>query len=555
MATTYRANAGRQRIICGCCFILAANLSLLTWSRDKISPRDLILMSCVVVFGLVALRFLANMVMGLPRLTLDGQGVVLRSMFRSRSAQWHRLGAFTLVASSSKPGARVLSASAPLVGPSGDPRNGSRQFTIPDLFEAPLSNIVSELAIVRRNIQGPYAPSRTTRTLARPMGASDFRLPWLTTALAAIFIVVFVLEQHLAVTPGPADMVPSSTTLVALGALDRRLILSGEWYRLITAPFLHANLNHLFWNGVAFLLAGCALEYLVGRIWLCCIFAGGALAGSLMSMTLMAANGISVGASGAIMAMMVTLFLISFRLPPGKGKTHIQFQSARVVIPAVIPIHQAAAAMHVDYGAHFGGALFGAAVGLVLLWTWHDDAELPPRGAAMLLAAMVLVLTCFGGAGAVAWQYPSYDQAALLIPTAMLPRDQSGMNANADALAAAYPRDPRGYLYRGTARLQRQDFRGAETALRSALPLLGTTERLLGRSVTSTVQAGLALALYGQGRKQEASMIARAPCDAKDDAAPDMRLRVSLTHFGLCDVPAGLSAAQAGSPRSEANSR
>jgi len=555
MATTYRANAGRQRIICCCCFILAANLGLLIWSRDKISPRDLILISCGVVFGLVALKFLGNIVLGLPRLTLDGQGVVLRSMFRSRSAQWYRLGAFTLVASSSRPGARVLSASAPLVGPSGDPRNASRQFTIPDVFDAPLPNIVSELAIVRRNVQGPHAPSRTTRTLARPMGVSDFRFPWLTTALAAVFIVVFVLEQHLAVTPGPADMVPSSTTLVALGALNPRLILSGEWYRLVTAPFLHANLSHLVWNGVAFLLAGFALEYLVGRIWLCCIFVGGALAGSLMSMELIAANGVSVGASGAIMAMLVTLFLISFRLPPGKGKTHIQFQSARVVIPAVIPIHQAAAAMHVDYGAHFGGALFGAAVGLVLLWIWHDDAGLPPRGAAMLFAAMVLVMTCFSGAGAVAWQYPTYEQAALLIPAAMLPRDQSSMNANADALAAAYPRDPRGYLYQGAARLQRQDFRGAESALRSALPLLGTNERVLGRSVASTVQAGLALALHGQGRKQEASVVARSPCDAKDDAAPDAKLRASLTHFGLCDVPGGLSAAQARSPRPEANSR
>jgi rhomboid protease GluP len=536
MAITYRPNARKQWVLLGCSSALAVDLGLFLWARESLSSRDIILLSATAFFALASLKLFTGIILGVPRLTLDGQGVVLRSMFGSKSARWHRLGAFTLVTSSAKHGAPVVSASAPLVGPSGVAGKPDRQFTIPNAFKVPLPAIVADLAIGRGQAQGMLAPPRETRMRERPMGVGAFVFPWLTITLAAVFVIVFLAEQNLAVTPGPTPSSPSVATLIAMGGLSRPLILSGEWYRLFTAPFLHGNLTHLVSNGIAFLLGGIALEYLVGRIWLGCIFAGGALAGSLMSMQLIGEKTVSVGASGAIVAMLATLFLISFRLPPGKGKTHIQIQAARVVVPAVIPAHQAGAAMIVDYGAHFGGALFGVALGFLLLRTWADDAGLPPRGTVTLFAVMVSAVAFVGGAGAVAWHYPVVAETAQLIPRTMLPRDPKDMSAKADGLVTAYPRDPRGYLYQGVARLQRQDLRGAEQAFLVALPLLKENEPVLGRSLTNTAQAGLAVAIFGQGRTLEAKTIARAPCEATGEAAAESKIVANLVKFELCDA-------------------
>jgi membrane associated rhomboid family serine protease len=389
-----------------------------------------------IVLGLI---LLLGIIRGLPRLIIDRQGVVLRSATGSKSAAWDTLGAFSVVARAGRGGKQIRSASAPLFGPSG--LSVGKTLSIPDAFQVPLTTIVADLMAMHGRASDPAASFlRATVAPERPIGVAGFRWPWLTAALFATFVLVFALEQRLAVTPGTASLTPSIATLLALGALSRPLVLSGEWYRLLTAPFLHGGLVHLVGNGIAFVLAGYALERLVGRAWMFCVFAGGALAGSLMSLALMGPHAASVGASGAIMAMLVALFMISFRLPSGTVKMQIQMQAARVVIPAVIPMLNAGAAIHIDYGAHFGGVLFGAALGWILLRTWRDDSSLPRFRSVAVRATVLAALACAGAAGAVAWRYPLYAVAARLIPRAMLPRDQNEMIAVAALAPSPTPR-------------------------------------------------------------------------------------------------------------------
>ena len=336
-AITYRPDAGKQWRSCLAMLgvgTVGALAVLLQARPPAAAPLLLLAAALCIVHGLISLLGITR---GLPRLIIDREGVVLRSATGSKSATWNTLGAFTVEPRTGRRGKQIRSASAPLFGPSG--LWAGKTFSIPDAFRAPLTTIVADLTAMHGRASDPAASFPRARVPPeRPIGVAGFRWPWLTAALFAAFVLVFVLEQRLDVTPGTDPLTPSVPTLLALGALSQPLVLSVEWYRLLTAPFPHQGLAHLVGNGIAFVPAGYALERLVGRAWMFCIFAGGALAGSLMSLALIGPDTVSVGASGAILAMLVALFLISFRLPTGSAKTQIQIRAGRVVIPAVLPM-------------------------------------------------------------------------------------------------------------------------------------------------------------------------------------------------------------------------
>jgi membrane associated rhomboid family serine protease len=251
--------------------------------------------------------------------------------------------------------------------------------------------------------------------LPQPADDSGFVIPgahspWLTLAILALLVGVFAAEQLLAVTPGDEGMSPSIETLMALGGLNRTLVAGGgEWYRLFTAPLLHTDIGHILCNGVALLLVGMCLERLIGRAWFLAVFLVGALGGSLLSLALDAPSVVSVGASGAIMALFAAGFTSSYHLPEGtRARKKIQSRSLGVLVPSLLPLATATEGAHIDYGAHIGGAVAGAAIAGFLLVTWPQTHFLPRfRGAAGILSVVGIALVALS-VGSVADHYPLY---------------------------------------------------------------------------------------------------------------------------------------------------
>ena len=241
--------------------------------------------------------------------------------------------------------------------------------------------------------------------------------PLLTYAMLALFTGIFLIEVFL---PGGShdEFTPDITTLVAMGGVSRSLVeQQGEWYRLFTAALLHAGPLHLIFNGVAFWIGGLFLEGLVGPAWLFTIFGLGALGGSLMSLAINDPNIVSVGASGAIMAMLAAGLVATRRIPPNAGRARIQSGLLRMLIPSLLPFISVHSGEKIDYADHFGGTLAGLAVGLLLLATWPKDGSASPRssGLAKLLAVGCAALFAFGGVKA-AQAYPAYAIGGALIP-------------------------------------------------------------------------------------------------------------------------------------------
>src|SRR6266567_1131298 len=220
---------------------------------------------------------------------------------------------------------------------------------------APFNGLLAGRRFIERLLR---EPRQSESQMQRPAHAlpEKARFPLVTCALLALLAAVFAGELMYGIEPWTGLLKPGVRTLVALGGLYPNLVLqSGEWYRLLTAAFLHGDAVHLLLNGVAL--------YLIG-----------AVGGSLLSLAINPATMISVGASGAIMCLLAAAYVCSFRFQAGGERMQIQMGLLQVLIPSLIPIAVSRTGGHIDFAAHIGGAVTGVAIGLAMLKTWRDTS-------------------------------------------------------------------------------------------------------------------------------------------------------------------------------------
>ena len=120
-------------------------------------------------------------------------------------------------------------------------------------------------------------------------------LPWATTLIAGLLFVVFGLEEALGGSMNP-------DTLELVGALVPERVMAGQWWRVVSALFVHMGPLHLFMNTVGLFALGTFIERRLGAIALTVLFfASGAL--PMLTHVLMAPiteATPSVGASGGV---------------------------------------------------------------------------------------------------------------------------------------------------------------------------------------------------------------------------------------------------------------
>jgi rhomboid protease GluP len=365
--------------------------------------------------------------------------------------------------------------------------------------------------------------------------------PILTTGILAVLVAVFAAEIGFGVDAWSGPLRPSVKTLVAFGGLSQNLVLqSGEWYRLFSAPFLHADAFHLAMNAVALLLAGRVLERLIGRAWFGAVYAVAALCGAWVSMLLNPSALVAVGASGAIMGLFAAMLVASLHFPPGGVRRRLQGNATGVLIPSLLPLAGAAQGQRIDYAAHFGGAIGGVAVALVMLNVWSRNEALPrsTKAAAAIAIAGVLALAYPAISIARHLQAESFApwlQAVTsgpqfkLIPPDLLPQTADNMKIQAGWLSAYYPRDPRLHLYKATELLKFNDLNGAEREARIGLAEEDFWRSMLPPEVAQNLLTVLAVAI-SPDRRSQALAIARPVCAAVTDGP----MRTMLDDRNLC---------------------
>lgn len=190
------------------------------------------------------------------------------------------------------------------------------------------------------------------------------------TALLLVAIGIGYLWE-LVVAGGPGNLFagPSAIDLIKAGALvpvtldGSGGLVGGEWWRLITAMFLHAGLIHLALNSYVLWIFGNLMESEVGRLpVLGVFFATGIFAGAT-SYAFAPGFIIAVGASGAIFGLVGAFIAYNYR------RRHLMLAQARLraagsmlllnlIIGFTIPA--------IDWRAHLGGVVAGVAAGLAV---------------------------------------------------------------------------------------------------------------------------------------------------------------------------------------------
>jgi len=128
-------------------------------------------------------------------------------------------------------------------------------------------------------------------------------------------------------------------------------IAQGEWWRLITAAFLHGGLLHLAFNMYALYWLGPQLERLLGPVRFAAVYFLSALGGSVASYWFSPVNTVSVGASGAIFGLMTAMIVIGRKMHADTSQLAVLF-GINIVIGFV--------SGGIDWRAHLGGAAVGA---------------------------------------------------------------------------------------------------------------------------------------------------------------------------------------------------
>ena len=191
--------------------------------------------------------------------------------------------------------------------------------------------------------------------------------PILTYILIAVNLIVFAIGVAMT---GP-DAIQGANELMNDGGLIARFrgvpvgVGDGEWYRLITAGFLHYGIIHLAFNMYAFYVLGGMLERTVGRVQLGLVFFVSILGGSVGAL-LLSPDVLTVGASGGIYGLMGAVLAL------GRARGISIRQSPVFGILIINLLFTLGLSRYISVGGHLGGLAAGFVAGLLLF-------ELPPR--------------------------------------------------------------------------------------------------------------------------------------------------------------------------------
>jgi rhomboid protease GluP len=254
--------------------------------------------------------------------------------------------------------------------------------------------------------QTSYAPGER---IVRQYSEWDPRSAPGTYLLLAINIAVFLwmLAHHVSILGG------TNTQLQHFGANNAVLVLNGQWYRLMTAIFVHIGIVHIAGNMWCLWNLGLLGEPLLGPMGMIAVYILTGVAGNLLSVAwdvnvahwrnipIAYTSSMGAGASGAVfgIAGILIVLLSNRRLPIPWSE--LQRLRTSVVRFSVINLFIGAGTIfagpiRIDNSAHLGGFLCGLALGPGLMPQMTAGRDRYLERQRMVFAVAALVLSLFG---------------------------------------------------------------------------------------------------------------------------------------------------------------
>ncbi len=242
------------------------------------------------------------------------------------------------------------------------------------------------------------------RGAGRRMSLAGFSV---TKLMLAAIVAVFVIEIA---EGGSGSLVngPSASVLARLGASVPGFIAEGQWWRLLSAMFLHAGLFHIALNGYALWIFGTQVERDFGKARFLAIYFVSGFMGSVASyffapLTLGALFTVGVGASGAIVGLLGAFIAYNYRRRDTRlARANLQWAIMLIVLNAVLG--QAIAG--VDNIAHLGGLVAGGLCGLLADRTGPEPAQRAMRWAGYAFILVVGIAMTVAHTNAINHAFP-----------------------------------------------------------------------------------------------------------------------------------------------------
>ena len=209
------------------------------------------------------------------------------------------------------------------------------------------------------------------------------RVGIVTTALIVLNVLVYFAELA---TGGSADGTGSS--IYVHGVLFANLyvngvpagVANGDWWRLITAAFLHFGPIHLALNMISLWFAGRILEQVIGSWRYLLLYLVSGLAGSAGALYL-SPNSPTAGASGAIFGILGALLVLERRGTIATG--------GQVLMLIILNLVFTFTFSGISIGGHLGGLIAGIA--MMLAYVRFRTSTPLSIAAAVVLAGVAVV--------------------------------------------------------------------------------------------------------------------------------------------------------------------
>jgi membrane associated rhomboid family serine protease len=173
-----------------------------------------------------------------------------------------------------------------------------------------------------------------------------------TTVLISINVGIYLLQLA-----GGASISADSGWIFENGALYGPLVADGDWYRLLSAAFLHYGPIHLGMNMLALWWIGRPLEEALGPVKYLLLYLVSGLAGSAGAL-IANPTAVTVGASGAIFGILGAAIVLERQQTLVLGGGAMGLLVVNLAFTFVVP--------GISIGGHLGGLAGGALAALVL---------------------------------------------------------------------------------------------------------------------------------------------------------------------------------------------
>ena len=137
-------------------------------------------------------------------------------------------------------------------------------------------------------------------------------------------------------------------------------VAHGQWYRLLSAGFVHVSIFHLGMNMWALYVLGRLTEQLFGRSRMVLIYLVSLLAGSVGAL-LYAPDSLTVGASGAIFGLMGAVLVVA------KARGMAMRDTGLLWVLGINLVLTFGLSRYISVGAHIGGLIGGGIAGLLII--------------------------------------------------------------------------------------------------------------------------------------------------------------------------------------------